>query len=912
MATSKELRARVRLDTKQAESALNRLTTKINALNKAVRSASNLSKLDLQYDRLAMAQKRLALQEQRLALQRDKFAQQQAMNTQRQAEREQAYVDRILNQELNALHKKQQAKWSAFQKEQAQYEKQLARERQIQQEAQRVNNEWRKTHPLLTKIADKLKVNKNLTSQWGNSMNSLVQSVNSRLKGTNSLFGGIWGFVRQIAGTLLGIGTIKIAIDGADTLTGAQNRLNNVAAKQLGSKAYTYDSSGKNVTGYSQEALNMTQDAMDKIYVAAQNSRSSYDQMMANVSKLMTLSGEAFDGSTDKAIRFQEIMNKAYVVGGATASEMHNSMTQLTQAIGAGVLAGDELRSVREGAPLAYQAIEEFAQGVLKTDESLKDLAADGKITSDMVVEAVMNMGNSVDQAFALTKWRFSEVWESIKNAGKRAFQPVISMMTDALNRAVDDGLVQKCEQAFTNIAKGVMIVFTVIQKTVGWIAENWDWLQHVIIGAIGLMITWTLIKMGISVWAAFIEAQAWLTANGIALISFLKIVGAVAIVLMAIMALVYVVYLWKQGVIDTCTAIGYALLAVAAIAFVIFGWQVALVIALIALVIMFLDVVCGVGWVILTFIGNICQDIGNILAVLIAWAVGVIYTAIAFVINLISGLLNVIGAACDWIGDKWNNFCANMEYQFWNAIANMVEDCEWLINALNKVAEFFGKDTISVEGLRGKADAAKSKITEVGGFGETVGAAWNKGWNTVDWYDWEGATRSASTLFGTGLEDWSVTEAYNQGSSWGSGIMDKVNKWGSKFQKQNDKEKEKSSIMDELGKKLGLEDDFANMGKFPTEGIGSYGPDVEKALNSIDGNTGKMADSMDMSEDDLEYLRKIADTEWKKEFTTAEIKVEMTNNNNVDKDFDLHSLAIGLRDLVEEEMFAVANGVYA
>lgn len=695
------------------------------------------------------------------------------------------------------------------------------------------------------------------------------QALNA-FRSSHTVFGGIWQYVKQIAGTLLGIQTVRIAIQGADTLVGAQNKLNNIAVQTMGDSAYATDSKG-NVTGYSQKALDFTQDAMDKIYVSAQRSRSSYDEMAKNVSKVMTLSGKAFDNNVDNAIRFQETMAKAYAVGGATASEMSASMTQLTQALGAGILAGDELRSVREGAPLAYKAIEEFAQGVLDTDLSLKELASDGFITSEMVVAAIMNMSDSIDKQFALTKWRFSEVWESIKNSAKKAFEPVITMMTNMLNRAVDSGLVQKAEQFFTKVAKGLLIVMRVIENTIKWVADNWNWLKWVILGGLIALITVQIAFGVVSAVVWWQQTKAALIAAGavnVTFWSFVKLIAGILVVVLAIAALITIFIAWRNGAIETTQAIGLALLAVAVIIGVIIGWIPALIIAAIGLIIMYLDYFLGAVYVVGAAIWNI--------------VVGVVNAIIQFMwtyfvepwIGIVEWVLNVFNGGFNSFGDAVKNLLGNI--------------ISWFLSLGTVVTKII--DAIFGTNWTGGLNALKDKVLQ-----------WGKNENAIS------LTREAPNV----LNRVEYGAAWDKGMEHGSIAQDWVNGLGSKFQKQESTVK-KPSMLDQIGGKLGLTDTFANMGKFPTEGVGTPDVDTQKILDSIDGNTGKIADSMELTDEDLDYLRRIADMEWKKEYTVAEIKVDMTNNNTVDKDFDLHSLAIGLRDLVEEEMFAVADGVYA
>ena len=278
----------------------------------------------------------------------------------------------------------------------------------INSEVKKVSNN--KVNQQLRRANDQTNSIRHRVLEWAHNQ----RRVNNNLLSTNRLFTSILSKLRLIASTYLGIMGVRALVNVSDTVTKAENKLNYVSSQALGAEGVNEDGS------YSAKTLATTQEALDQMYYSSQKVRMSYTDMMSNVSKSMALAGDSFDNNIDSAIRFQEIMAESYALGGASAQEMSSSMYQLIQALGAGILAGDELRSVREGAPLAYKAIEKYAQGVMAANEatkdlaklSLKDLASEGYVTSDMVVAAIMDAGDELDNAFAQTAQTFEQTWE--------------------------------------------------------------------------------------------------------------------------------------------------------------------------------------------------------------------------------------------------------------------------------------------------------------------------------------------------------------------------------------------------------------------------------------------------------------------------------------------------------------------
>lgn len=634
-----------------------------------------------------------------------------------------------------------------------------------------------------------------------------ARKMRSAYVSSNTAATGLLKTVKSLAKAYLGVMGMKAIIGASDTITSSENRLNNLPG------------------GNAQ----VTRETMDKTYSAAQRSRSGYGAMISNVSKSMTLAGDAFNNNVDNAIRFQEIMSKAYTVGGASAAEQSSSMYQLIQALGSGTLQGDELRSVREGAPVAYKAIEKFAQGVLHSSESLKELAADGYITSEIVVAAIMNAEKEINESFKNTQVTFAQSWEMIKNMALQAFKPVLQMLNDVLNSLVDSGFLNVLGQTFVFVANLILWISDLIGRLFNWIGENWNWLSR-------LILTSLVIIGGVMAAVLFPRFIAW-----IKYIAF---------------AAVY--YAWL-GI----TAVKSALKVAAAWA--IANWQLLLIIAVIVAVIV------AVIWLADSF-----EDACGMI-------VGSVMSAVAFIWNAIVGVINGI-----------------VQLAYW-AVEPIIGIIEWILNVCLGGFDSFGGACANLIGqiISWFLSLGKVVTTIIDAI---FGTNWTDGLNSLQEkvLSW-GKSESAITLSreAPAMQRWAYGDAYDTGYSWGSSgakwVGDKLGGIGNYLKSYNDANTlvGGSYLPDINSPAMSLSDDFLN------------------GLDGIGSDVGDIKDSMDLSNDDLEYLRKIADMEWRNEFTTAEIRVDMTNNNTVNGERDLDGIVEYLSEVLRNEMTNVAYGVH-
>ena len=838
-----ELKTSIKLDSSQAEKAIDSLCKKLDALTKsadrianafdkqeqaaqranevAVKVTTNLHKATVQTDILSNAFTKSADAVSKVAM--------------RTSELSNKFT--LLRSPLNNVQTKLDIVATSIRNARTATLKWLDSHQRIKSIVSRLTTMYNSTSGKVANISNKVRT-------WFSNQ-KMVQSATSA---TNSLLDGTLSRIRAIAATYLGIMGTKAVINLSDTMTSSVNKLNYTNANALGDSGYNADGS------YSAKTLQMTQETMDKMYASSQKVRMSYSDMMSTVSKTMALAGDAFHNNVDNAIRFQEIMAEAYAVGGASAQEMSSSMYQLTQALGAGVLAGDELRSVREGAPLAYHAIEEFAQGVYGCTDSLKDMASQGKISSEMVVAAIMTAGNDMDRAFAQTAQTFDQTWTQIQNAAKYAFTPVSEMLRTMLNNAVDNGLIQKVEQFMVVISKTVQIVVTVIGKALDWIFQRWEWIHTALIAGLSTLLIFLTYGLVMAV------------------LNHAAILGIAT----AIFVVIYAFVLWQQGMIDTCQVVMMVLGVIAAglvvIALLIHSTAL-LIIAGVVLVAMaifyYLEQVCGFVSAAGAVIANIC--------------LGVMEGIVQAVLSIVDPIIGII----EWFVNAWNGAFTSVGSAFGNFLLQLLSGLIGLAKPFAKLLDkAFGWDTNSM------IESAQAAM---------------KGW---------GKTEAAVTYSATvpDIPRFDVGEAYDKGYNFGAGVKSNINEWGAGVAGKLNAKVGSITNLDKLGAKLGLDLTGQN-GAFPNAGDPAYttggGYNPSDALKDIAGNTSAIADSMDLTKEDLEYLRRAADMEWKKEYTTANITVDMSNYNTITKEVDADGFFTKLKDVLQEEMDLVANGVY-
>ena len=266
--------------------------------------------------------------------------------------------------------------------------------------------------------------------------NQAQQGFNRSLRGGADAAGNLWNKIKGVAVAAGGLMGAKQIFGLSDQLTGAQARLNLIV------------DDGGSVAALEQ-----------KIMASAQRSRAGYLDTMESVSKLGLLAGKAFS-SNDEMIRFAELMNKNFVVAGASTQESSAAMYQLNQAMASGRLQGDEYRSIIENAPLLAQSIEDYMRNVQRAQGTLKDWSSQGLLTADVIKNALFSSADEIEERFSQMPMTGAQIWSQIKNAAIEAFQPVSEQWNQLLNSREFQRDVNGVLQDLSSLSSGAVTLF--------------------------------------------------------------------------------------------------------------------------------------------------------------------------------------------------------------------------------------------------------------------------------------------------------------------------------------------------------------------------------------------------------------------------------------------------------------------
>lgn len=251
------------------------------------------------------------------------------------------------------------------------------------------------------------------------------------------------------------------------------------------------------------DGLQTQADLQNKVYAAANRSRDTYMDMVSTVSKLGMTAGDAFS-SNDQMIKFAELAQKSLKLGGATPEKQSSDMDMLTEAMAGGKLTGGDFTTLMEDAPMLEQALAEFTG---KSIADLEKMGEQGNVTAEMIKGALFTASDEIDSKFAALPMTFADVWTEIKNAGIQAFSGVMESISNVINTAGFQGLINA-------ILIGIFALGGVLDWIINMTTQYWGFLAPILETVAGVLLVSITQGLWASAAAAWAAITPWLVAN--------------------------------------------------------------------------------------------------------------------------------------------------------------------------------------------------------------------------------------------------------------------------------------------------------------------------------------------------------------------------------------------------------------
>lgn len=608
------------------------------------------------------------------------------------------------------------------------------------------------------------------------------EQFNQSLQNGASESSNLVSAIKRMVGAYLSIQTAGKILEMSDEITQTTSRLNMM-----------------------NDGLQSTADLYNMVYVAANDARGSLGGMASVVARFGNNAKDAFSSSAE-VVQFANLVQKQMTIAGASTQEAANAELQLSQALGSGVLRGDELNSIFEQAPNLIQNIADYLDVPIG---KIRSMAQDGELSADVVKQAVFAATDEINANFESMPMTWGQMWTVFQNNATMAFQPVLQRLNDLANT---DGFQTFATNAINDLAvvAGVVLdIFEGIGSVGTFVSDNWQIIGPIVEGvaaALTVYYGWQLLSTSATKAAAAAQwiYNAAMNANPAAIVAIS--IGAL-IVLIGILA----------------------------------------------------NKFTGTGHIAQSVFGMITGGINVVIQYFKNWGLTVA--------DIFIGIWNAGGACATNVEIAFHNAISHVQALWYNMLSTALTVVSGICSALNKLP-FVDFD---YSGITGAADNYASKAAAAAGNTKdyaSVPAAFSKGVKTYDTYQ----------------KGW-VNDAYTAGAAWGDGVTSKI----------------KNTLSSKAT-------NIPNANNYPNALASS---NAATAANTADTakNTAKTANTLSASSEDLKYLRDIADREYVNKFTTAQIKVEMINHNNVNNDIDLDGMAEHLRSKIEEEMNAAAEG---
>lgn len=534
--------------------------------------------------------------------------------------------------------------------------------------------------------------------------NSQQEQLNKRLGEGSTAAGGLLGKIKGIASAYLGMKTVTGLVGLSDTMTQTDARLSMMS-----------------------DGSHTAAELKDMIFASAQNSRGSYLATSDAVAKLGLMAGDAF-GSNEETIAFMEQVNKQFKIAGTSASGIDAAMLQLTQAMGSGVLRGEEYNSILEQAPNIIQSIAKY-MGVPKGQ--LKDMAADGKITADIVKAAMFACADETNAKFESMPMTWSDIWTSMKNRAIKALEPVLAKINQLANSERVQRTVNGLIKAFSVMAVVLASVFDGVCSVYNFVADNWNWISPII----GTIVT------------ALLAYNAVMLASNIiqGINTGLKTAAAIAAVAHGTATVTEAAA--TTGMTAAQVSLNAALFACP------LTWILGAIIAIIAAIYIVIGVINKVANTSISATGVI---------------VGVLAAAGAFIWNLVLGVLELVLGVINFLVSPFVNFANFIGNVFTSPVSSIIYLFQGMADSvlaiLQKIASAldFVFDSNLADGVQGWRDGLKGKADEL-----VAKYAPNENYQPVIYQE--------LSAEGLGLKRIKYKDAYSTGYNFGDSLFDNM-----------------------------------------------------------------------------------------------------------------------------------------
>ena len=597
-------------------------------------------------------------------------------------------------------------------------------------------------------------------------MAGATDKFNEKLNNTGASTSFFNSKLGKLAGTFATVATAIKGMQLSDELTNTGARLNLI-----------------------NDGLQSQAELQEKIYAAATRSRGAYMDMAGAITRMGLLAGDSFS-SNDELIAFTELIQKSFKVSGAGQGEQSAAMLQLSQAMAAGKLQGDEFVSITENAPMIANAIAKYV-GVSKGE--LKELSSEGAITADIIKNAMFNASDQINSQFEQMPMTFSDIWNKIKNGLLSAFTPISNAFSNIIN-----------SEGIMTIINSIIIGVNILGSAVGWlinfVASNLDILLPILMSIASVWLGMTIKNLYAMIPPLLIQLSIWMAQHA----PILVLIGLIA-------AIMY---------------------------------------TLVNLGVTFQDV--------FSFVGGLVGAFG-----------GHFYNTFVYIWNAVAAFIN-------FFGNVFKSPVASVQTLFYDLAVNVLGFIEKMAQGIedliNKIPGVEVTITNGITNLKNKLADKSASIKDEAGLVEYV--------KSKDFIDY--------------------SDAINKGSSIGENIY--------------------TSIADSLGN---ITNSFSSLisgttsSGFPGldglsglgSGLGDIGTDSNPTKVEGTGNAGKV--EVDMADEDLKYLRDIAEREYINKFSTATLAPNVTITfGDVHQEADADKVVGRIKKILQEEISLAAEGL--